>query len=286
MTPLHTQEGYFHAKDGEKIFYRYISPEKPSETLLLLHGQGEHSGRYVKFADNLSTGNMAFAMMDLRGHGRSGGRQVYIESFQDYLDDVSAFVEVLRKRHGAVLPIDFFGHSLGGLIAFHWALKHPTELASLILSSPCLGLNLPSILVAMNSFLNRIAPKMVYSNPVYPPHLTHNPQEMEDYKKDGLIRRKITVRLLAEMIIYSLRLGQIPEFKFPFPLYVLMAEDFERVVDPAKTREIFNKISAPDKRLVTFPGFYHEIFNELDQKTAFEALRTVLRESKKFAPKF
>lgn len=282
MIPATYQENYFESFDKTKIFYRYNKPVGAKATLVIIHGHGEHSGRYMKFIDHVASENYALAIMDLRGHGKSGGRAVYVDSLKDHLDDLTSFLSVLQSSHGVNENIAFLGHSLGGLIAMHWVKNDPQKLKMLILSSPCLGLRLPQFLIGLNSFFNMFIPKMEYRNPVYPPHLTHNPQEMLEYKEDTLIQRKITVRLLSEMIICSNELQKEAEFNFPFPFYVLMADDLERVVDPGATRKIFARVTAPDKKLVSFPGFYHEIFNEVDQKTAFEALKVALREGQKY----
>ena len=276
-------EGFFPSKDGTSIFYRLFTPGAPCEAMIFIHGHGEHSGRYLKFAHELRNEDMALAMMDLRGNGRSEGSEVYVNSLEEYIDDVSAFYQHLQMRHGIRGKIVLFGHSLGGLISIYWAMKNQEKIRQLIFSSPCFGLRLPGYLQALNSVLNSIARGFIYQNPIYPPHLSHNPQEMKDYKADKLIKRKISVRLVHEMLSYARNLQNFKSFNFDFPVYILMSEDMERVVDPSKTREVFEKIVAPEKRLLSFPGFYHEIFNELEQSTAFDALRVTIKEGRKFA---
>lgn len=264
-------QGKFQSQDGLSLHFRYAPSPQAKDTLLLLHGHGEHSGRYEKFSQYLQKQNLNLAIYDARGHGLSEGEQVYVRRYQDFLDDLSSFVNYLRVHFG--LPERFYllGHSNGGLVAVHWALQNPSALKALFLSSPFLGLNLPPPLIWMNWFFNHTFPHLTYQNPVYPPYLTHNQEEVARYKKDPLIRRKITVRLLAEMLSYQRDLQTIPEIHFPFPVTILMA-GMERVVLPSATRNFFEKIRAPKKDLKIFDGFYHEIFNELGQEKVFEAL--------------
>lgn len=279
-----TEEGFFEAKDGVKLFFKVYRQPSPRYWMLILHGHGEYAGRYEKFADILKDEEISLACYDTRGAGRSEGTEVYVDSYEDFLSDLTAFRGFLRLRWGVEEKIALFGHSMGGLTALHWALRNPEQLRSLILSSPCLGLRLPRHLHLLNNALNQIMPKFAYANPVYPPYLSHSAEEVEKYRKDPFVRRKISVRLLAEMINYTAKLRSVDKFVFSFPVYVLMAGQ-EKVVDPAAARSIFDKIEAPQKYLQSFDTYYHEIFNELGQEKAFEALKHCLRDSLKYSEK-
>ncbi len=268
--------GTFKTEDGLNLHYRYFHKPEAVKTLVILHGHGEHSGRYEKFSRFLSGEPVSIAVYDARGAGQSDGREVYVDSLEDYIRDVSSFTAFLKDRYDA-LPLTLLGHSLGGLVALHWALRFPHKITKLILSSPCLGLKIPKPLLCMNNFFNRVVPGLIYKNPVYPPHLTHNPDEVDHYRKDQLIKRKISVRLLAEMIKYGNLIEAKDHIEVPFPVYVLMA-GLEKVVDKERTMRVFERIKAPQKNLQTFEGFYHEIFNELGQEKVFDALIACLRD--------
>lgn len=271
-------EGYFPGFDGTRLYYRFLPAASPSSSWLIgLHGHGEHTGRYVKFGQHLGGRDLNIAFFDMRGYGQSEGRDVYVDSFEDFKKDLSAFHAFLKKEYQCPEKFILFAHSLGGLIALYWARQFPANVRALILSSPCLGLKIPALLVRFNQFLNLFAPKLVYSNPVYPPHLTHNLAEVEEYKKDTLIKRRISVRLLAEMVRATLRWRQEPKLDFPFPVFIVMA-GLEKIVDPAATRLFFERVEAPRKNLIVFDDFYHEIFNEQGQEQAFKALQNCLEE--------
>ena len=265
------EEGFFPAADHEKLFYRFQAGHSNSAPLLMIHGHGEHSGRYVKFFSELRATGRPIAVFDLRGCGRSGGRAVYVERFEEFLDDVTAFTDFLKGRYEIPPRFALLGHSLGGLIATAWALRNPESVERLVLSSPLFGIPHGRILGPITKFLNAFVPRGVLHNPVRPPFLTHDPKEVEKYKTDPLIRRRITVHLVYEMLRVA-SLFQKGEFAFPFPVTVLMAER-DYVVDPQSTRQFFTRLKAPQKALEEFPGFYHEIFNEVEQKRAFDRLR-------------
>lgn len=272
---MQRSEGTFPSFDGTKLYYRFFTEPCAEDLLLILHGHGEHGGRYEKFAKELEGERVSIAIHDVRGQGRSGGREVYVEHFEDFVKDVTAFVDFLAAKHGVHSKIFLLGHSLGGLVAIHWARQAPEKIRALILSSPCLGLALPKAALVLNRFINSFAPAFLYQNPVYPPHLTHNPEEVEHYRKDTYIKRKISARLLAEMLGAMDALDRNGRSEFPFPVAVIMS-GLEKVVDGAKTRQFIENLQAPLKEVKIFPDFYHEAFNELGQEQAFSALRSFL----------
>lgn len=276
-------EGHFKNRTGLNLKYRFFQKPGARETMILLHGHGEHCGRYQKFAVHLRRQNVSLAMFDLRGYGVSEGEPCYVERYSDFEDDVTDFKDFLLSQYQISEKILLFGHSNGGLIALRWALRNQDYIQALFLSSPFLGLKLPSPLMWLNRFMARNAPHFLYRNPIYPPYLTHNIQELSEYKKDKLIRRQITAWLLSEMIRVQTELDHQPVFNFPFPVMVLMA-GLDRIVDPSKTEAFYSKLKVPYKDLRVFEGFYHEIFNELGQEKVFQALGEQMTASRPFMP--
>lgn len=268
------EEGLLWAEDGERLFYRFQAASEEKTPLLLLHGHGEHSGRYLKFFTRLQDLNCPIATFDLRGCGQSSGTPVYVSRFEDYLTDISSFARFLGTRYKINPPFLLFGHSLGGLIATAWARENSTSVSKLVLSSPLFGIPKERALKGLVKVLNRLVPALVVKNPVKPPFLTHDLEEVEKYRKDPLIQRRITIRLVHEMLRYT-SLFREEDVSLPFPVYILMAEQ-EFVVDPESTRDFFLRLRASDKELEAFPGYFHEIFNEQGQEKVFERLRYYL----------
>lgn len=271
------EEGFFQAGDGTSLFYRYQSGAPSKNPLLLIHGHGEHSGRYLKFFTRLKDLGSPIAAFDLRGCGRSKGRRVYVDSFEDYLHDVSSFLHFLRSRYEIRQSLHLFGHSLGGLIAASWAREAREPVSKLILSSPLFGIPLNRALVGLVKALNRLVPRLILKNPVNPFFLTHDSTEIENYKRDPLIQRKITPRLVHEMLRCSALFQEEP-VSYSFPVYILMAEK-DYVVNPEATRRVFERIQAPLKELTVFQGFFHEVFNERGQEEVFAKLCRCLTDS-------
>lgn len=215
------------------------------------------------------------ALFDGRGYGQSGGFPCYVNSYQDFVEDLTSFVSFLKGQSKINEKFFLFGHSNGALTAILWAMQHPNLLEGLFLSSPYLGIKLPKFLILINQLIEKIYPRFMYANPVYPPYLTHNPDEVDCYKKDKRIQRKITARLVVEMMRAHHKIQSVPKFRFPFPVYILMS-GLDKVVDSSKTRDFYSKLDVPEKEFQVYPEMYHEIFNELGQEKVFEALKSQL----------
>lgn len=272
-------EGTFASFDGTELYYRVFLHSPDADWMIALHGHGEHIGRYEKFAAELKEERLNLAFYDQRGYGRSGGGDVYVENLEDFVRDFSAFCDFLKQNHALPNKFYLFAHSLGALVGIRWVQKFPERIRALILSSPCFGLCLSSWLRVLIAWLDRIIPKFVLKNPVYPPHLTHNVQEIEIYRNDKFIKRRISVRLLHEMMRGTREIQRQAVFTFPFPVWVIMA-GLEKIVDPKATLQFYEKLRVPAKDIKIFSDFYHEVFNELGQAEAFEILREYIRRSR------
>ncbi|MFZ5801694.1 MAG: alpha/beta hydrolase [Candidatus Omnitrophota bacterium] len=270
--------GYFRTFDGTRLFYRVRAGEAGKPWLLILHGLGEHSGRFANVDHEAEKLGFSTAAFDYRGHGRSEGQEMYVETFEDFLKDADAFIEMLEKERQAAGPYLVAGNSLGGLVAFSYALRRPERIRALFLFSPCFGIVIPKILKHLNRTFSESIPRFSYMNPVYPPFLTHDEEEMEKYKKDPFVRRKVSTRLLHAMIDQSDYLLGSGSWNVPFPVYGLLAGD-ERVVDFGATKEIFSKIRSPRKVMKVFSKFYHEIFHEKEREESLRALAAYLAEA-------
>jgi lysophospholipase len=267
----------FAGKSGVRLFYRFYPVPGARHTVIMLHGFGEHSARYEKFTERMPRLSAQYAIMDCRGMGKSEGARGDVGAFTDYLEDVTFFVEHLRRKHGVPSKFILLGHSLGGLIALHWAMKNPDVIKLLILSAPLLGLRFPHLTIPLNGMVRSIAPGFVYRNPVRSRALSHDPAEVAAHRRDPLIVRLITARLLGEIIRYADFLRTQPILSLPFPVHMILPGD-ERIVDPKASCRFFDRLVAPRKERTILDGFYHEIFNERDQQKAFNVLKTIIED--------
>ena len=268
---------HFDSWDKTKLFYRFFPSPKARHTVLVIHGFGEHSGRYVKFPERMSGLAVQWAVMDLRGMGASAGARGDVRAFEDYLKDVDAFVAHLQQKFSAPKKFILLGHSLGGLVAVHWAMRRPECIKTLVLSVPFLGFRGQAVLCAVNRLLRLFRPGFVYKNPIFPNRLSHDRSEIASYRKDPLILRKISAGLVEELMQRTEALKKMPAISFPFAVTVLAAGE-EQVVDPKAVRRFFERLAASRKDLVCFEGFFHEIFNEVQQQKTFNVLKTIIED--------
>lgn len=269
------ETGYFTSFDGLPLFYRAWA--KPSSTaVMLVHGFGEHSGRYEELVSSLQELPCSFLIHDLRGHGKSGGERVFVNRFDDFIQDLYDFRDFAEKKlvPGASRFI-LMGHSLGGLVAVHSALRAQNKWQDLILSSPFFGIYGPNQLALfLSKGLNRFIPHVVVNNPVDPVFLTHDSERVKLYTTDELIQRRITVGLTKEMLVAGAK-ALLMAGEVSIPLFVMTGSE-EKIVSPSKIREFYGRTKSFRRELRVFDGFYHELFQEINRAAFFNALKQYL----------
>ena len=231
----------------------------------LVHGIGEHSGRYGYLVERLVGAGFAVVALDNRGHGRSGGVHGHIDSWSEYREDVHAFLNYV-SAHFMRLPLFLYGHSLGGLIVTDYVLFHPDGLDGLIVSGHPLrptGSAKP-ILVLLARILSKYKPTISFSLGLDDNTLSRDPEVVRAYKEDPLVHRRVSARwgteTLATIDRVRARAGEIR-----LPLLILHG-GADRINSVDGSRELFGLASSPDKQIRIYPGGYHESHNDLDRE--------------------
>jgi alpha-beta hydrolase superfamily lysophospholipase len=250
---------------------------KSPKALVILHGMGEHGGRYMHFPYYLKDDVGAVFCLDHRGHGRSEGLRGHVARFDQFCDDAALAIrrvdEILRKRFGRS-EIHLLGHSLGGLIALRTILLHPTlPLRSVTVSAPLLGIKveLPLAKRMGAQVLSRVWDTLQMTSEIDPASLSHDLEAAEAYKADRLVHNKGTPRFYTELL-KAIADTRRRDSGVEFPLQFLVPLQ-DRVVDSEATLAFFRDLKHRDKQLKTYPGFFHESFNEIGKEQAFDDLR-------------
>ena len=263
----------FAAPDGLLLTRQAWRPEgAPAAALAVVHGYGEHGGRYRGLAEDMAARGYAVHVYDLRGHGRSGGRRGHLGRFTDYLDDTAVYLEAVREEQPG-RPLYLLGHSLGGLIATAYVEDRPADApAGLILSSPFLrlGMPVPPLKLSAARLLSIVAPTVNVGNTVVAAALSHDQEVVRVYGTDPLNHHVATARWAAEVVAaQSAALSAADSIRLPF---LLLYADADAVADPQASRELFERAASPDKTVHCYEGYYHEIFNEIGRETVFADL--------------
>lgn len=258
-------EGEFKGERGTRIWYQSWRPDAPKAILAVVHGLGEHSGRYGNVVDYLVPRGYAVYALDLPGHGRSGGRRGHIERFTDYTADVG---RLAKRACGNLprLPVFLLGHGLGGPIAFHYALEQPASLQGVIASSPVVRpkLKVPVAKMLLARVMTGIWPTFTQHSALPARALSHDPQVVAAYLADPLVHDLVTARLAMEMLAAGeAMLARAQELRVPL---LALVSGGDTIVDVEASKEFFSRVASQDKTLHVYPGFLHEGHNELERE--------------------
>lgn len=246
----------------------WLTETTPKGVILLVHGMGEHSGRYHHVAQALNQAGYAVYALDHRGHGKSGGLRGYIGSIDKPVDDLEIYYEKIKRLHGDV-PFFVYGHSMGALISLLFVQRRQDELTGWISQGTPLFVDstVSGLVVKVASLLNRVAPKMRLL-PLDSSGLSNNPDVIATYKSDPLnINGAHRVSLLYGIIQGGQNARQEVN-KIRLPLLVLHGRE-DRVCPVAGSQLLYDSASSKDKTLKIYDGLLHEIHNENEQKQVF-----------------
>ncbi len=224
--------------------------------VLLIHGIAEHLGRYERTAGLLAAAGLAVSGFDLPGHGRSGGRRVYVERWDDYLDEVEAAVGKLKVENP--MPVVLFGHSMGALIALSYALSGRRPAPDLlVLSAPALDARVPGWQRMAAPILSRVAPTHVIENPIRGSQLARDPAVGEAYFNDPLVQPRSTARLGHELFSAMARTrANLDRLNVP----TLAIHGGDDTLVPAEVSAPLARIPVVERRVLS--GLRHETLNE------------------------
>jgi alpha-beta hydrolase superfamily lysophospholipase len=243
---------------------------EPTWLAVLVHGYGEHLGRYQEVAEDLVRAGAVVYGADHRGHGGSSGERVLIDDYAGVVEDVHRVITQARTAY-RTLPLVLIGHSMGGLIASRYAQTHPEQLSALVLSGPVLG--------RWEALERLAAAEEIPDAPIDPSTLSRDPAVGEAYVADELVWhgpfKRATVNAMLTEIERGLAAGSVG----PLPLLWVHGSD-DRLVPLEGTRVGITSVMGEDFTARIFPGARHEVFNETNRD---EVLGEVVRFAQRFA---
>jgi alpha-beta hydrolase superfamily lysophospholipase len=245
-------------------------PRPGARRVLVVHGYGEHHGRYGNLAEALTAAGHEVHLFDLRGHGESEGRRGHVDDFAEYRRDVVRVAD--RVAPQADGPLDLMAHSLGGLIALDTAIHHPQRFASLTLSDPFLAPTTPLPVYArrLARFAARFFPDKTFSSRIDPDGLSRDPEVVRAYLADPMRVERVTGNWLLEVLAAQERVAERAG-EVRTPTLLLLGGD-DPIASVERSKEVYGRLGSDEKRLVVFDGFRHEILNEIGRERVEEEI--------------
>lgn len=243
--------------DGLTQLQRRWTVPGPRAAVLLVHGIGEHSGRYSHVGDHLAAAGFDVLAFDNRGFGQSAGRRAFVESFDDYVADVA---DLLAKRRSLGVPVVLLGHSLGGLICASHATSGRPRPDLLVLSAPALAAVIPRWQRVLAPLLGRLVPRLFVPGKIDPAVLSRDVTVQQAYLDDPLVVSGSTAGLGSE-ILGAMNRTTASADRIIGPTYVIHGADDELV--PLHASDVLAQLGNVERRI--WPGLRHECFHEPEQ---------------------
>ena len=228
--------------------------------VVLVHGLGEHAGRYDHVAGFLNQRGFAVRGFDQYGHGESGGPRGTLTSSTRLLDDLADVVDSVRSRIAPAMPLVLLGHSMGGLVAARFVSLQLRRVEGLVLSSPALDPGLSAFQKLLLAVLPRGLPNLQVSNGLKPELLSRDPAVVRAYLADRLVHDRISPRL-ARFIADAGVATRAAASGWTVPTLLLYA-GADGLVNPQGSREFAAQAPPGVVQSHCFEALYHEIFNE------------------------
>lgn len=267
----------FVASDGDHIVIQDWPLERGVAlrgVVVIVHGLGEHAGRYEHVARRLNQWGFAVRGYDQCGHGESGGTRGGLPTDTRLLDDLADIVDSTRARMAKGTPLILLGHSLGGLVVARFVALAIRAVDAVVLSSPALDAGLSGFQKLLVAVLPRIVPDLRVGNGLKPQFISHDPAVVAAYRADRLVHDRISARL-ALFIATAGPSTVALAGQWKVPTLLLYAGD-DRLVNPQGSRAFAAAAPARWVRAVCFDRLYHEIFNESDSSPVFDTLKSWL----------
>ena len=268
--PATRTERSFDGARGVRIVYDVWTPESPPKGVVVLsHGYAEHARRYDHVAQRFGDAGLATYALDHRGHGRSGGKRVWLRALSDYTDDFATLVGIAASDYPELSRV-VLGHSMGGGIVFAYGAQHPGDYAAMVLSGPTVAaqLEVPRTRVILGKAVGGLFPG-VPTLKIDTDVISRDPEVVAKYKADPMVHDGPVPAGIGRAL---LEVGENqPQLaaKLTAPLLIVHGED-DRLVSVAGSRMLAENAASAEVALKIYPGLYHEVFNEPERDVVLD----------------
>ncbi len=262
------------ANDGDNIAVQYWPLDEaiaPLGTVLIVHGLGEHAGRYAQVAADLNSWGYNVCSYDQVGHGESAGARGDLPHATRLQDDLADVVDTVRRQMLAQEPLIILGHSMGGVVAAHFARQKARRIEGLILSSPGLDPGLSAVQKFLLYTVPRFAPHLCLGNGLNPQYICRDKAVVAAYLKDPLVHDRISTSLASYIATQGAQcIAAAAQWSTPT---LLVYAGADRLVSPAGSRAFAAAAPAKIVQSQCFDAMYHEILNDPERGQVLAVMR-------------
>lgn len=253
-------EAFIPSADGLKIFTRAWRPtEAPRAVVVICHGVNSHGGQYLWVAEQFVNHGFAVYWLDLRGRGQSEGERFYVDDIDDYVDDLTATVNLAKSREPG-LPVFLLGHSAGGVVSCTYTLEQQAGLAGLICESFAFKVPAPDFALGIIKGVSYVAPHLPVLK-LKNEDFSREPAAVEALNNDPLIANEIQP---AATVAALVRADERLEKAFPqitLPVFILHGT-VDKATVPAGSQFFYDTVGSSDKALKLYEGHFHDLLND------------------------
>ncbi|MBA4854029.1 alpha/beta hydrolase [Emticicia sp. BO119] len=262
-----THESFFETdKKQRKIFFQQWLPEQETTGIIaLVHGLGEHSGRYSHVAEFFTSQGIVVIAVDTYGHGQTTGKRGHADSMEAYMEQISRLLE-LAKQTVPDKPVFLYGHSMGGALVLNYLFRHTPTISGVIVTSPAVrpGFELPKPLLIIGKIARIIAPSFTQANSLDLENLSHDHEVIEKYKADPLVHNQVSgmvgISLIewGEWLLQNARYTTVP---------VLLMHGTEDKLTSYEASKLLASQLSGTITFKSYEGLFHELHNEFEKQS-------------------
>ena len=263
-------ERSFDGVGGVRIVYDVWTPDTEARGVVVLsHGYAEHARRYDHVAHRFGEAGLVTYALDHRGHGRSGGKRVYLKDISEYTGDFDALVKIAASEHPSLKRV-VLGHSMGGGIVFTYGVEHPDDYAAMVLSGPAVDRQdaVSPVKIWLAKVLGKLAPGLPVEQ-LPTDAVSRDPEVVAAYNADPLVFHGKLPAGIARALIGAGETMPQRAGAITAPLLVVHGEQ-DKLIPADGSRRLVECVASADVHLKVYPELYHEVFNEPERAVVLD----------------
>ena len=252
------------ASDGTNLFIRDYSIQNSNKVMLIIHGLGEHSGRYLTLIQDFNNKNISVFTIDIRGHGKSGGKRGHSPSYKQLMSDIQYFIKHVTHKVSNQKYF-LYGHSFGGNLVINYSFHKNKKIHGVIATSPCIkpAITPSKIKLFMGKLFRKVIPSLSLNNGININGISKNLQVIKDYINDPLTHSKISIQLSLDLVssgIFALENSK----NITVPMLVFHGSNDKLTSYSASKKLVEN--AGSNIKFIGFNDAYHEIHNDSEKE--------------------